>query len=94
MEELKSFPTMLIESITGKEVSDYFVMLPIIMVLSIVALYLLTRKLRVEKPGFVQQFLEVVVESFESLLGLLDFLLQTLFIGKCELVLGCNNLVG
>jgi F-type H+-transporting ATPase subunit a len=69
MEELKSFPTMLLESLFGVELSDYLVMLAIIMVFSLVVLFILTRKLSVDKPGMVQHSLEFIFGSFDNLLG-------------------------
>jgi F-type H+-transporting ATPase subunit a len=68
MEELKSFPTWILKEFFGLDVSDYLVMLALIMVFSIVVLFILTRKLSVEKPGMVQHSLEFIVQSLDNLL--------------------------
>jgi F-type H+-transporting ATPase subunit a len=68
MEELKSFPTWLLKEFFDLEVSDYLVMLALIMVFSVIVLFILTRRLSVEKPGMVQHSLEFIVQSLDSLL--------------------------
>lgn len=52
----------------GLEVSDYLVMLALIMISSLVVLFIMTRKLSVEKPGMVQHSLEFIVQGFDNLL--------------------------
>lgn len=68
MEKLNSFPTIILEKIFGTEVSDYLVMLYIVMVSSLIIFFFLTRKLSLKNPKPSQQILEIGVESLERLL--------------------------
>ncbi|MGA9752686.1 MAG: F0F1 ATP synthase subunit A [Acidobacteriota bacterium] len=63
MHELNSLVTMLVDALVHKEVPDYFVMLALIMVGTLLFFYLATRRLSVDRPGVVQQILELVVEA-------------------------------
>jgi F-type H+-transporting ATPase subunit a len=62
MHELDSLLTMLVNGLVHKHIPDYFVMLVFVMVLSLAVAFLATRRLSVEKPGVLQQILELVTE--------------------------------
>ncbi len=68
MAEASSLPTIALEKLTGLEVSDYLVMLSLIMVFSLIFSFFVTRKMSVSNPTVLQQFAEIIVESFDKLL--------------------------
>ncbi|MFB3850855.1 MAG: F0F1 ATP synthase subunit A [Acidobacteriota bacterium] len=68
MAEATSLPTIAFDKLTGVEASDYLVMLGFIMISSLLFFYFATRKMSVSHPNVFQQFLELVVESFDNLL--------------------------
>jgi F-type H+-transporting ATPase subunit a len=63
MHELSSLLTLLVQHILHREVPDYFVILGLIMVGTLVAFFLGTRRLSVDKPGVFQQLLELATET-------------------------------
>lgn len=63
MGEYDSLLTLLIDRLFHVKVPDYFVMLGFIMLATLVFFFLATRKLSVEKPGVLQQILELSTES-------------------------------
>ena len=68
MTEANSIPTIAIEKLTGISVNDYLVMLALIMVVSLIFFFLVTRKMSLSNPTVFQQFCELIVESFDGLL--------------------------
>lgn len=63
MHELDSLLTMLVAKLSGHHVPDYIVMAIFVMLASLTACWLLTRRLSVESPGTGQQILELTVET-------------------------------
>jgi len=61
MHEMDSLLTMLVAKLSGYAVPDYFVMGILVMVVSLIACWVLTRRLSVERPGAGQQVLEILV---------------------------------
>lgn len=67
MTEATSLPTIVLEKFTGSTVSDYLVMIVLIMVISLIFFFLVTRKMSLSNPSVFQQFCELIVESFDQL---------------------------
>ncbi|MEJ2368529.1 MAG: F0F1 ATP synthase subunit A [Acidobacteriota bacterium] len=63
MHELQSLVTLLFNHLTGLHAPDYMVGFGLIMILTLVVGYTMTRRLSVEKPGVGQQILELTVET-------------------------------
>lgn len=61
MHELESLLAMLLAKLSGHHVPDYFVMAVFVMLASLLACWILTRKLSVANPGTGQQVLELFV---------------------------------
>jgi F-type H+-transporting ATPase subunit a len=68
MAEATSLPTIVVEKLTGTAVSDYLVMIALIMISSLIFFFFATRKMSVSHPSVFQQFCELIVESFDGLL--------------------------
>jgi F-type H+-transporting ATPase subunit a len=62
MHELSSLLTMLVNGLTHRHVPDYFVILGLIMVATLLFFAWAGRRLTVDKPGVVQQILELFTE--------------------------------
>lgn len=69
MAEANSIPTIAVEKLTGISINDYLVMLALIMVVSLIFFFLITRKMSLSNPSVLQQFSELIVESFDRLLN-------------------------
>ena len=66
--ELESLITIWFNSMTGLHVPDYFVMLTFLMAGSLIFFFLATRKLSDDKPGILQQVLEITIETVNGFL--------------------------
>lgn len=64
----KSIPTILIEKLFNLNVEDYLVMLFTVMIVSLIVLFLMTRRLSLDSPKPAQQILELTYIAFERLL--------------------------
>jgi len=62
MHEMDSLLTLLVNGLLHRHVPDHFVILSFLMVLSLLVAFLATRKLSVDRPGVLQQILELIVE--------------------------------
>ncbi len=73
MHELTSLLTMLVDKLCGIKVPDYFVILGLIMVGTLVGAYITTRKLSIDKPGLLQQifelFTQLIVKFLNDIIG-------------------------
>lgn len=63
MHELNSLLTILIRGLIHREVPDYFVMLGLAMVGTLLVFWLGTLRLSVDRPGIFQQVLELLTET-------------------------------
>ena len=62
MHELSSLLTLLINSLTHRHIPDYFVILAFLMVSTLILCFVATRRLSVDRPGVLQQILELFTE--------------------------------
>ena len=69
MHELESGLTIWFNALTGLHAPDYFVMLAFIMLGSLLFFFLATRRLSEDKPGVVQQILELALETVNGFLN-------------------------
>lgn len=68
MHELESLITLLFNRLTGLHVPDYFVVLTFIMLGTLGLFALVTRRLSEDRPGILQQILEITIETLEKFL--------------------------
>lgn len=68
MHHLDSLITMAFNGLTGLHVPDYFVMLAFIMLGTLALFFLATRNLSEDRPGVLQQILELTVETLNKFL--------------------------
>ena len=64
--ELQSLITMLFNRLTGLHAPDYFVILGFIMLGTLALSFLATRRLSEDRPGVLQQILEITVETLSK----------------------------
>ncbi len=68
MHELNSLLTILMDHLTGRSIPDYFVMMAFVMIVTLAAFWIGTRRLSVDKPGVFQQILELLTETVAKFL--------------------------